>query len=48
MNNVIVSPAVPGYYARPSSMEDLLNFVIARVLDLSGIKNDISPRWKDA
>ncbi len=48
MNNVIVSPAVPGYYNKPSTMEDLLNFVVARVLDLSGIKNSISPRWKDA
>jgi len=48
MNNVIVSPAVPGYYNRPMSMEDLLNFVVARVLDLAGIKNALSPRWKDA
>jgi polyprenyl P-hydroxybenzoate/phenylacrylic acid decarboxylase-like protein len=48
MNNVIVSPAVPGYYSRPSTMDDLLKFVVSRVLDLSGIKNDISPRWKDA
>jgi 4-hydroxy-3-polyprenylbenzoate decarboxylase len=48
MNNVIVSPAVPGYYNKPSSMDDLLNFVVARVLDLSGIENNISARWKDA
>lgn len=47
MNNVIVAPAVPGYYNKPSSVEDLLNFVVARVLDLAGIKNDISPRWRD-
>ena len=47
MNNVIVAPAVPGYYNKPSSMDDLLNFVVARVLDLAGIKNGISPRWRD-
>ncbi|WP_337860182.1 UbiX family flavin prenyltransferase [Ferroplasma sp.] len=48
MNNVIVSPAIPGYYTKPSTMDDLLNFVVARILDLSGIENNISPRWKDA
>ena len=47
-DNVIVSPAVPGYYQRPSTMEDLVNFIVARVLDLSGIDNSLSSRWKDA
>ncbi|WMT51202.1 MAG: UbiX family flavin prenyltransferase [Ferroplasma sp.] len=47
-DNVIVSPAIPGYYQRPSTMDDLINFVVARVLDLAGVKNSLSPRWKDA
>ncbi len=47
-DNVIVSPAIPGYYNKPSTMDDLVNFVVARVLDVSGIKNSLSPRWKDA
>ncbi len=45
-NNVIVSPAVPGYYNKPETVDDMVNFVVARVLDLSGIENNLSERWK--
>ncbi len=45
-NNVIVSPAVPGYYNKPETVNDMINFVVARVLDLSGIENNLSERWK--
>lgn len=47
-NNVIVSPAIPGYYHKPSTMDDLINFIVARILDLSGVKNSLSSRWRDA
>jgi polyprenyl P-hydroxybenzoate/phenylacrylic acid decarboxylase-like protein len=47
-DNVIVSPAIPGYYHRPSTMDDLINFVVARILDLTGVENSLSPRWRDA
>ncbi|MEM0139267.1 MAG: aromatic acid decarboxylase, partial [Ferroplasma sp.] len=45
-NNVIVAPAIPGYYTRPKTMDDMLNFIAARILDLSNIENGLSPRWK--
>ncbi len=45
-NNVIVAPAIPGYYNRPKTMDDMINFVAARVLDLSNIENNLSTRWK--
>ncbi len=47
-DNVIVSPAIPGYYHKPSTMDDLINFIVSRILDLSGIKNNLSSRWRDA
>ncbi|AAT42776.1 UbiX family flavin prenyltransferase [Picrophilus oshimae] len=44
--NVIIAPAMPGYYNRPRTVDDMVNFVVARVLDLIGIENDVSKRWE--
>jgi 4-hydroxy-3-polyprenylbenzoate decarboxylase len=46
-NGVIVAPAMPGYYTKPETAGDMVNFVVSRVLDLMGIDNDMSGRWKD-
>lgn len=43
----IVVPASPGFYHRPATIEELVDTVLARVLDLLGLPSDISPRWKD-
>ena len=42
-----ILPASPGFYGRPTSVEDLLGFVTQRVVDLLGIEVDRSPRWKE-
>ncbi|MYM63257.1 flavin prenyltransferase UbiX [Pseudomaricurvus sp. HS19] len=41
----VILPASPGFYHRPKSIEDLVDFVVARVLDQCGIEQDIMPRW---
>lgn len=41
----VVIPASPGFYHRPKAIEDLIDFVVARVLDQCGIDQDIMPRW---
>ncbi len=41
----VVIPASPGFYHQPKSIEDLIDFVVARVLDQCGIDQDIMPRW---
>src|SRR6185437_11740243 len=41
----IVMPASPGFYHRPSSIDDLVNFMVARVLDHLGVPHRLSPRW---
>ena len=41
----IVMPAAPGFYHRPRSVDDLVNFVAARVLDHLGVPQSIAPRW---
>lgn len=40
-----ILPACPGFYSRPKTLEDLINIMVGRVLDLLGIENDIYERW---
>ena len=40
-----ILPANPGFYHRPESIADLVDFVVARVLDRIGVEHDLVPRW---
>jgi len=42
----IVLPASPGFYGKPQSVADMVNFVVARVLDHLKIENDLARRWR--
>lgn len=42
---VVVLPPSPGFYGRPKAVEDLVDFVVARILDHLGIEHDLGPRW---
>lgn len=41
----VILPASPGFYHRPRSIDDLVNFVVARVLDHLGVEHTLLPRW---
>ncbi len=41
----IVFPASPAFYLLPSGIEELVDFVVGRVLDLMAIEHDLSIRW---
>jgi 4-hydroxy-3-polyprenylbenzoate decarboxylase len=41
----VVLPANPGFYNKPESISDLVDFVVARVLDQIGVEHSISKRW---
>ena len=42
---VIVMPANPGFYFKPQSVADLVDFMVARVLDHLGVAHPIGRRW---
>jgi 4-hydroxy-3-polyprenylbenzoate decarboxylase len=41
----VVMPAAPGFYHRPTSIDDLVDFVVGRVLDHLGVDNAVTRRW---
>jgi len=42
---VIVAPPVPAFYARPQSLEDMIDHTLGRVLDLFDIDSGRVARW---
>ena len=43
----MILPANPGFYARPKSVEEVVDTVVARVLDHLKIPNQLAPRWAE-
>ena len=41
----VILPASPGFYNKPSSIEDLVDFIVARILGHLGIPQDLVPKW---
>lgn len=42
---VIIMPANPGFYNRPESVQQLVDFMVARVLDHLDVPHTLMPRW---
>ena len=42
---VTIMPAAPGFYHQPESIDDLVNFMVARILDHLGIAQTLTSRW---
>jgi len=41
----VVLPASPGFYQTPQSVDDLVDFIVARILDQLEISQGLLPRW---
>lgn len=44
----VLMPASPGFYHNPRSIEDLVDFIVARILDQLGIEQELMPRWGES
>ncbi len=43
----IVASASPGFYHFPKSIEDLVNFVVGKILDNFGVKHSLYKKWRE-
>jgi 4-hydroxy-3-polyprenylbenzoate decarboxylase len=41
----VLLPAAPGWYHGVNTVMDLVDFVVARVLDQLGVEHELSKRW---
>jgi flavin prenyltransferase len=41
----VIMPAAPGFYHRPQQVSDLVDFVVARILDQFGVEQNLIKRW---
>lgn len=46
--NVTIVPAMPAYYHEPKGIDDLVDFVVGKVLNLLGIKHTLTKRWRES
>jgi 4-hydroxy-3-polyprenylbenzoate decarboxylase len=43
----IIVPAMPAFYARPESIDDLVGFVVGKVLDTLDVDHHLFKRWRE-
>jgi len=44
-HGAVILPAMPGFYHNPKSLPDLIDFVVARICDQLGVRNELMERW---
>jgi 4-hydroxy-3-polyprenylbenzoate decarboxylase len=42
----VICPAAPGFYMMPRSIDDLVDFVVGKVLDLVDVPHELHTRWR--
>ncbi len=42
----VIMPAMPGFYHRPKTVADLVDFMVAKIVDRLGLDLDIVKRWE--
>ena len=42
---VVILPASPGFYHRPDAVSELVDFVVARIMDQMGVQHSVGLRW---
>ncbi|OZG70787.1 aromatic acid decarboxylase [Hahella sp. CCB-MM4] len=41
----VILPAAPGFYHKPQSVEDMVDFIVARILSHLGVEQSLMPKW---
>lgn len=44
-SGAVILPANPGFYHHPATVQDVVDFVVARILDHLGVVHSLMPRW---
>jgi 4-hydroxy-3-polyprenylbenzoate decarboxylase len=44
-SGAIILPPNPGFYHHPRNIEEMVDFVVARILDHVGVAHTLMPRW---
>ncbi|MBC6962130.1 MAG: UbiX family flavin prenyltransferase [Nitrosomonas sp.] len=44
-SGAVILPANPGFYHLPESIQDIVDFIVARILDQLGVTHTLLPRW---
>lgn len=44
----VIMPPNPGFYTGPASVQDMVDFVVARILDHLGVGHSLLPRWGES
>ena len=42
----VILPPIPAMYARPASLDDVINHTVGKVLDQLGVENELFTRWR--
>ena len=42
----VILPPIPGFYAQPKTIEDLVDHTVGKILDALGVENEMFSRWE--